>query len=91
MARVEWPAREIFTLDEVIGYLPCNVKWSNAMRFDPSEREGKCLHFTLVYQRKLRSSFLSVVPNDKNTWYYVQISSHGVAFYKSQKLMVFDR
>lgn len=81
MARVEWPAREIFTLDEVIGYLPCNVKWSNAMRFDPSEREGKCLHFTLVTKGTAFVIF-SVVPNDKNTWYYVQISSHGVAFYK---------
>ncbi len=81
MARVEWPGRDIFKLDEVIGYVPCNVKWSNAMRFDPSEGEGKCLHFTLVTEGTAYVIF-SAIPNDKNAWYYVQISSHGVGIFK---------
>ena len=25
---------------------PCRVKWSNALRFDPTDTKGKCLHFT---------------------------------------------
>lgn len=81
MARVEWPGRDIFKLDEVIGYVPCNVKWSNAMRFDPSEGEGKCLHFTLVTEGTAYIIF-SAIPNDKNAWYYLQISSHGVGIFK---------
>ena len=81
MARVEWPGSEIFKLDEVIGYVPCNVKWSNAMRFEPSEGEGKCLHFILVTEGTAYVIF-SAVPNDKSAWYYVQISSHGVGIYK---------
>lgn len=81
MARVELPESEIFKLDEVIGYVPCNVKWSNAMRFDPSEGDGKCLHFILVTEGTAYVIF-SAVPNDRNAWYYVQISSHGVGIYK---------
>ena len=46
IARAEWPTDHIFQMDTVIGYLPCNVKWSNALRFDRSKTEGACLHFT---------------------------------------------
>ncbi|KAL9951279.1 hypothetical protein ACROYT_G043917 [Oculina patagonica] len=88
MAHVEWPESRVFDLDEVIGYLPCNVKWSNAMRFDPtSDAEGKCIQFTASSKGTVFVIF-SAIPDDKDTWYYVQISPHGVGIFKSQKLIV---
>ncbi|XP_078353422.1 uncharacterized protein LOC144638115 isoform X2 [Oculina patagonica] len=87
VARAEWPAKRIFHLDEVIGYLPCNVKWSNVLRFDPSNTEGKCLHFAASSKGTIFVIF-SAIPDDKDTWYYVQISPYGVGIFKSQKLIV---
>ena len=82
MAHVEWPQSHIVSrLNDVVGYLPCNVKWSNALRFDPSDREGKCLHFTAVSEGTIFVVF-SAVPNDKDTWYYVQISPYRVGIFK---------
>ncbi|XP_078360290.1 uncharacterized protein LOC144644633 isoform X2 [Oculina patagonica] len=87
IAQAEWPADHIFQLKTVVGYLPCNVKWSNALRFDPSNKEGKCLHFTASSKGTVFVIF-SVVPKNKDTWYYVQISPYGVGIFKSQRLMV---
>lgn len=87
IAHAEWPADHIFQMDTVIGYLPCNVKWSNALRFDPSNKEGKCLHFTASSKGTIFVIF-AAVPNNKDTWYYVQISTYGVGIFKSQRLMV---
>ena len=81
IAHAEWPAEHIFQLDTVVGYLPCNVKWSNALRFDPSNKEGKCLHFTASSKGTIFVIF-SAVPNNKDTWYYVQISPYGVGIFK---------
>ncbi|XP_068718689.1 uncharacterized protein [Montipora capricornis] len=86
LARVEWPSDHIFQMSEVVGYLPCNVKWSNALRFDPSE-EGRCLHFTASTKGTVFVIF-SAIPKDKDTWYYVQISPYGVGIFKSQALKV---
>ena len=81
IGHVEWPSDHIFQLDTVVGYLPCNVKWSNALRFDPSNDEGKCLHFTASSQGTIFVIF-AAVPNNKDTWYYVQISPYGVGIFK---------
>ena len=81
VAHVEWPSEYIFQLKTVVGYLPCNVKWSNAMRFDPSNKEGKCLHFTASSKGTVFVIF-STVPVNKDTWYYVQISPNGVGIFK---------
>ena len=81
VAQGEWPAKNIFNLDTVVGYLPCNVKWSNAMRFDPSNKEGKCLHFTASSKGTIFIIF-AAVPNNEDTWYYVQISTYGVGIFK---------
>ena len=82
VAHAEWPESRVFELDEVIGYLPCNVKWSNAMRFDPtSDVEGKCIQFTASSKGTVFVIF-SAIPDDKDTWYYVQISPHGVGIFK---------
>ena len=81
IAHAEWPSDHIFLLDKVIGYLPCNVKWSNVLRFDPSNDEGKCLHFTASSKGTIFVIF-AAVPNNKDTWYYVQISPYGVGIFK---------
>lgn len=81
IAHVEWPSDHIFQLETVVGYLPCNVKWSNVLRFDPSNDEGKCLHFTASSQGTIFVIF-AAVPNNKDTWYYVQISPYGVGIFK---------
>lgn len=81
IAHAEWPTENIFQLGTVVGYLPCNVKWSNAMRFDPSNKEGKCLHFTASSKGTVFVIF-SAVPNNRDSWYYVQISPFGVGIFK---------
>ena len=81
IARVEWPSDHIFQMKKVIGYLPCNVEWSNVLRFDPSNQEGKCLHFAASSKGTVFVIF-AAVPNNKNTWYYVQISPSGVGIFK---------
>ncbi|XP_078353427.1 uncharacterized protein LOC144638119 [Oculina patagonica] len=86
-AHVEWTQDHAFRFQEVVGYLPCNVKWSNALRFDPSNTQGKCLHFTAVSEGTIFVVF-AAVPNDRDTWYYVEISPFGVGIFKSQKLEV---
>ena len=85
IAHVEWPSKHIFQLAKVIGYLPCNVKWSNALRFDASNEEGKCLHFTASSKGTIFVIF-AAVPNNKDTWYYVQISPYGVGIFKVRLL-----
>ena len=81
IAHVEWPSDHIFQLEKVIGYLPCNVKWSNVLRFDPSNQEGKCLHFSASSKGTIFVIF-AAVPNNKDTWYYIQISPYGVGIFK---------
>ena len=81
IAHVEWPSEHIFQLDKVVGYLPCNVKWSNVLRFDPSNEEGRCLHFAASSTGTVFVIF-AAVPNNKDTWYYVQISPYGVGIFK---------
>ena len=87
VAHAEWPTQNIFQLHTVVGYLPCNVKWSNAMRFDPSNNEGKCLHFTASSKGTVFVIF-AAIPNNKDTWYYVQISPYGVGIYKVILLII---
>ena len=63
--------------------MPCNLDWStaNSRRFALSLKRGKCLRF-------IASSFgdifvvFSTNPYNEYTWYFVQISSYGVAIYK---------
>ena len=86
IAHAEWPGEHIFRLNTVVGYLPCNVKWSNALRFDPSNHEGKCLHFTASTKGTVFVIF-SAVPSNKDTWYYVQISPYGVGIFKVNALI----
>ncbi|CAF0786869.1 unnamed protein product [Brachionus calyciflorus] len=64
--------------------MPCNLDWSsaNSRRFAISLKHGKCLRF-------IASSYgdifvvIATNPNNEHTWYFVQISSYGVAFYRA--------
>ena len=60
---------------------PCNVKWSNALRFDPTETKGKCLHFTASSEGNIFVVF-ATLPVDKTSWYYIKITPQKVAIYK---------
>ena len=60
---------------------PCNVKWSNSLRFDPTDSNGKCLHFTAATEGSLFVIF-STLPKDNSTWYYTEITPERVALYK---------
>lgn len=63
---------------------PCNVKWSNALRFDPTDKKGKCIHFTATTEGSLFVVF-STVPRNKNSWYYIEIAPERIAVYKVTK------
>ncbi|KAJ7375171.1 hypothetical protein OS493_001909 [Desmophyllum pertusum] len=64
---------------------PCQVKWSNALRFDPTDSKGKCLHFTASTAGTIFAVF-AALPKDSNTRYYVEISPEKVATYKGSTL-----
>ena len=82
VARVYWaPERNIFKRQSTPAVEPCNVKWSNALRFDPSDKGGKCLHFTAVTSGDIFVVF-STVPSQRSSWYYVHISTSSVSIYK---------
>ena len=66
---------------ETLAKHPCNVKWSNALRFDPTDSNGKCLHFTAATEGSLFVAF-SALPKDKSSWYYTEITPERVAIYK---------
>ncbi|XP_078348817.1 uncharacterized protein LOC144633816 isoform X1 [Oculina patagonica] len=61
--------------------IPCNVKWSNALRLDPTTTGGRCLHFTASSAGDIFVVF-ATVPSRSTTWYYVQIGINKVAIYK---------
>ncbi|XP_078588379.1 uncharacterized protein LOC144869188 [Branchiostoma floridae x Branchiostoma japonicum] len=68
------------------GKMPCNIKWSNAHRIDPTNG-GKCIHFTAASLGDMYVVF-SGVPNNHETWVYVEISPRGVALYRAMRLAV---
>ncbi|RNA33125.1 putative mucin-4 [Brachionus plicatilis] len=64
--------------------MPCNLDWSsaNSRRFSISLNYGKCIRFIASSYGDI---FLVIAtnPNDEYTWYFIQISSYGVAFYRA--------
>ncbi|XP_078668039.1 uncharacterized protein LOC144909744 isoform X1 [Branchiostoma floridae x Branchiostoma belcheri] len=71
---------------ETRGHMPCNLKWSNAHRIDPTDG-GKCIHFTAASLGDMYVVF-SGVPDNHETWVYLEISPRGVAVYKRMRLEV---
>ncbi|XP_019614665.1 PREDICTED: uncharacterized protein LOC109462550 [Branchiostoma belcheri] len=69
---------------ETNGDAPCNIKWSNAHRIDPTDG-GKCIHFTAASEGDIFVVFAGI-PRNYETWLYIQISPEGVALYKAMRL-----
>ena len=91
LARVEMPYVKSVKRSKVkrsapVSVQPCQVKWSNALRFDPTDTEGKCLHFTASSAGTIFVMF-AALPNDLNSRYYVEISPAKVAIYKVSTLI----
>ncbi|XP_066264377.1 uncharacterized protein [Branchiostoma lanceolatum] len=68
----------------VVGDVPCGIQWSNGHRFDPTDG-GKCIHFTAASEGDIFVVFASI-PQNHETWIYIQISPEGVALYKAMRL-----
>ncbi|XP_078617063.1 uncharacterized protein LOC144885162 [Branchiostoma floridae x Branchiostoma japonicum] len=69
---------------DTIGNVPCSMHWSNAHRLDPTDG-GKCIHFTAASEGDIFVVFASI-PQNHETWVYIQISPDGVALYKAMRL-----
>ncbi len=67
--------------------MPCNLDWStaNSRRFAVSLKRGKCLRFVASSYGDIFVVF-STNPYNEYTWYFVQISSYGVAIYRVNTL-----
>jgi hypothetical protein len=63
--------------------MPCNLDWgsSNSRRFTVSLKHGKCLKFVASSYGDIFVVF-ATNPNNEWTWYFIQISSYGVALYR---------
>ena len=90
LARTELPYEKANkrSSDTVTAKEPCQVKWSNALRFDPTDTEGKCLHFTASSDGTIFVVFAALPKNHKSR-YYVEISPDKAAIYKVTFLKVF--
>lgn len=66
--------------------MPCNLDWSsaNSRRFALSLKHGKCLKFIASSYGDIFVVF-ATNPTNEYTWYFLQISSYGVALYKVGK------
>ena len=71
-----------------LGEVPCNVKWSNAHRIDPQQNTS-CIHFSAASKGDLFVLFASI-PNDYTTWFYIQMSPSGIAFYRAMRVEKID-
>ncbi|XP_066271929.1 uncharacterized protein [Branchiostoma lanceolatum] len=68
------------------GDMPCNVKFSNYHRIDPTDG-GKCIHFTAASLGNIYVVFAGV-PRKQDTWLYLEIAPCGVAVYVAMELAV---
>ncbi|XP_019630644.1 PREDICTED: uncharacterized protein LOC109474722 [Branchiostoma belcheri] len=69
---------------DTMGDVPCSIQWSNAHNFNPNGK-GKCIHFTAASEGDIFVVFASI-PQNHETWIYIQISPEGVALYKAMRL-----
>lgn len=61
--------------------VPCHAEWSNILRIDLVDMEGKCLHFTAASKGTVYVVF-SASPKNLNARYVVEISSQKVVIFK---------
>ena len=67
--------------DASIAAVPCHAEWSNILRIDLMDMEGKCLHFTAASKGTVYVVF-SASPKNLNARYVVEISSQKVTIFK---------
>lgn len=71
--------------------MPCNLDWSsaNSRRFAVSSTSnGKCLRFVASSLGDIFVVF-ATNPHNEYTWYFVQLSSYGVALYRVSYFLLF--
>ena len=90
LATVEYSQEELFNMPDRVGYLPCNIKWSNVLQFRPSKSTGKCVGFAAASKGTIYVVF-SAVPANPDTWYHVEISPGGVAILKVRTVYLLPR
>lgn len=61
--------------------VPCHAEWSNILRIDLVNMEGKCLHFTSASKGTVYVVF-SASPRNLNARYVVEISPQKVVIFK---------
>ena len=61
--------------------VPCHAEWSNILRIDLVNMEGKCLHFTAASKGTIYVVF-SASPRNLNARYVVEISPQKVVIFK---------
>ena len=61
--------------------VPCHAEWSNILRIDLVNMEGKCLHFTAASKGAIYVVF-SASPRNLNARYVVEISPQKVVIFK---------
>ena len=61
--------------------VPCQAKWSNALRMELEDMKGKCLHFTAASSGTIYVLF-SAKPSDKEKRYGVEISPDKARMFK---------
>ena len=85
LARVEYSQVALFNIRKGVGYLPCNIEWSNVQRFHVSSgASGKCLSFAAASTGNIYVVF-AAVPAKPSSWYYFEIAPEGVGIFKASK------
>ena len=85
LARVEYSQVALFNIRKGVGYLPCNIEWSNVQRFHVSSgASGKCLRFAAASTGNIYVVF-AAVPAKPSSWYYFEIAPEGVGILKASK------
>lgn len=83
LARVESINRAVFSRrnDARTTGIPCHAEWSNILRMDLEDMQGKCLHFTAASSGTIYVMF-TASPKNVNARYVVEISSQKVVIFK---------
>lgn len=71
--------------------MPCNLDWSsaNSRRFTATLTNGKCLKFIASSYGDIFVVF-ATNPHNEWSWYFVQITSYGVALYKAGRVVKYN-
>ena len=73
--------QERLATEASVSAVPCHAEWSNILRIDLVDMQGKCLHFTAASKGTVYVVF-SASPKNLNARYVVEISSQKVVIFK---------